>query len=136
MCRPVLGYRPNFKSLTKEENVKPFWNFIKSKKRDSSGIAPLKSNGILHSEASNKANILNKLNNSNLVFSTDIPIASPLPKPPGINYTKIDHLKITISGVDKLLKNFKISKAAGPYGIPNALLKELHNELADNNLSV
>ena len=37
------------KSL-EEGNVKPFWNYIKSKNKDSAGTAPLKLNGILHSE--------------------------------------------------------------------------------------
>ena len=55
------------KSL-EERNVKPFWNYIKSENKDFAGIAPLKSNGILHSEASIKANILNKQFQS--VFST------------------------------------------------------------------
>lgn len=116
-------------TLTKsleDGNVKPFWKYIKSKKQDASGVAPLKSGGILHSEANAKANILN--NQFQSVFSIDIP--SPLPKPPDTIYPIIDKLQINNVGIIKLLKNLNISKAAGPDGIQNTLLKELHQELA------
>ena len=40
-------------------NLKKFWSFTKSKKNDNSGVAPLKKNGIVHSDSQNKADILN-----------------------------------------------------------------------------
>ena len=68
-----------------EGNVKPFWKYNKSKKQDASGITTLKLEGLLYSEASAKANILQKQFQS--VFSTDTP--SPLPKTPGTYLSKI-----------------------------------------------
>ena len=39
--------------------MKRFWTFIKHKRSDGSKISPLKSNGTLHSEPIDKADILN-----------------------------------------------------------------------------
>ena len=110
-----------FISLLEEGNVKSFWKYIKSKKQDASGIAPLKSECRLYSEASAKA-ILKKLFKS--VFSIYTP--SPLPNTPGITYPNIKDLIVTNTGTSKHLKNININTAAGPDGIPNNLLKELH----------
>ncbi len=43
-----------------EGNTRPFWRYIKSRKQDSFGIAPLKEDGVVHSEAREKAEILNR----------------------------------------------------------------------------
>ncbi|KAI0210417.1 hypothetical protein LSAT2_004833 [Lamellibrachia satsuma] len=40
-------------------NLKKFWSFIKSKKNDKSGVAPLKKNDIVQSDSQTKADILN-----------------------------------------------------------------------------
>ena len=51
----------NIISPDSTSNPKKFWNFIKSKRKESSGVAPLKvSDGITYSEPSRKADILNK----------------------------------------------------------------------------
>ena len=39
-------------------NCKPFWRYIKAKKQDNIGVAPLKSKGNLFSEGKEKAQIL------------------------------------------------------------------------------
>ena len=39
---------------------KRFWSFIKSRRKDNVGIAPLKENGIMHADPKDKANILNR----------------------------------------------------------------------------
>jgi hypothetical protein len=42
------------------ENPKRFWSFIKSKKQDNSGVAPLRGNdGLIYSDSNNKTDILN-----------------------------------------------------------------------------
>ena len=41
-----------------ENNIKPFWNYVKSKKGDSIGIAPLKDKGHLVSDCKDRAEIL------------------------------------------------------------------------------
>ena len=42
------------------ETQKKFWKHIKSVKKDRTGTAPLKENGLLHSDAKSKADILNR----------------------------------------------------------------------------
>ena len=42
-----------------EVNLKKFWSFIKSKKKENSGVAPLLKNGTVHSNSQAKADILN-----------------------------------------------------------------------------
>ncbi|VDI37311.1 Hypothetical predicted protein [Mytilus galloprovincialis] len=41
-------------------NMKRFWTYIKHMKTDSSGVAPLRSDGVLHSHPVDQATILNK----------------------------------------------------------------------------
>ena len=44
-----------------QENPKKFWSYIKGKKQESSGVSPLRNvDGVIHSEANVKANILNR----------------------------------------------------------------------------
>jgi hypothetical protein len=45
-----------------KENPKRFWAAIKSKKQESTGVAPLKNKeGFIHSDTTSKAEILNEL---------------------------------------------------------------------------
>ena len=50
-------------------NNKPFWNFVKSRKKDNTGVSPLKQEGKLFSDPKSKANILLKQFKS--VFTVD-----------------------------------------------------------------
>ena len=43
-----------------KQPMKKFWGYIKSLKKDASGVAPLKQDGVLISDAKGKSNILNK----------------------------------------------------------------------------
>ena len=108
-----------------ENNAKPFWNYVKSKRKDNTGVAPLKRDGILVNEPIGKSEIL--LNQFKSVFTKDDD--KPLPQlstqaPP------IDQIKVTDIGVEKLLKDLKPHKAAGPDAIPNILLKTCSKTLA------
>ena len=104
---------------------KPFWRYIKARKQDSSGVAPLKENGKLYSDNESKARIL--LEQFKSVFSK--PTQSPLPtlNPPPAN---IPPLVMSTAGIYKLLKNLQTNKASGPDNIPNIVLKTLANEIA------
>ena len=42
------------------KDSKPFWRYVKSKRQDTIGVAPLKSGGNLHSDSRSKATILNE----------------------------------------------------------------------------
>ena len=53
----------------KNKDSKPFWRYVKSRKRDNIGVSPLFSNGKLESDSKTKADIL--LNQFSSVFTTD-----------------------------------------------------------------
>ena len=89
-------------------DTKPFWKYVKSKKQDNIGVAPLKVNGSLCSDGKGKANILVKQFKSVFTRSTP-PTKCTLPQFPDIG-----QLEISKNGVEKLLKNINVSKAAGP----------------------
>jgi len=83
-------------------NRKPFWKYIKAKKKDNIGMAPINDKGQLYSDSPTKAELLNKQFKS--VFTQE-KTDEPLPKIPGKEYTKINRLDITTAGVQKLLAN-------------------------------
>ena len=107
------------------ESKKQFWSFVKSQKRDSTGIPALKDQGILISDNAKKAKLLNQQFHS--VFTQEDMSSIPnmtkghLPTMPGF--------KIHQTGVQKLLANLKPNKATGPDDIPPRILKETAEEI-------
>lgn len=82
---------------------KPFWGYIKAKKQDNTGVAPLKSRGNLVSDSVSKANLLIKQFQS--VFTKGKECGT-LPSRPGY-VPNINPLIITVDGVSKLQKKHK-----------------------------
>ena len=111
---------------TKRQPLKKFWGFINSLKKDASGTAPLKQDGVLISDAKGKANILNEQYAS--VFTEEdvssLPDLGPSPFP------KMPHPTVSQAGVEKLLHNLKPNKAAGPDKLSPRFLREVSEELA------
>lgn len=109
-----------------ENNSKPFWRYMKSKKEDNMGISPLLSMGKLVSDSARKAEILVDQ------FSSVFTQGNDNSKPKVSKYLEnpIDKLTITVEGTRKLLDNIVTSKATGPDNIPNRVLKECSSELA------
>jgi hypothetical protein len=100
---------------------------MKSKKQDNIGVAPLKRSGGLTNESKEKAEILS--NQFQSVFTRQkqsIP-TTVLQQRAG---STMQHLKITVEGVETLLKNTNTSKSTGPDRIPNTILKTCAEELA------
>ena len=112
-----------------QNNSKPFWRYIKSKRQDNIGTVPLKFNGTLCSDSKSKANII-LLQQFQSVFTKDnsLPPSSDESDP---TYSPIPDLKIKRHGVEKLLQKINVSKVVGPDNIPNQVLKECATELAE-----
>ena len=126
-CREQYNcYVSNMLSEDFDSNPKRFWAFIKNKRNESSGVAPLEKDGVIHTEPVNKANILNTQFAS--VFTTED--EDNVPDKEGECHTPIPELTITQDGVLKLLQNINPHKATGPDQIPGKLLKELAVEIA------
>ena len=123
-CRETHDKYTNDTLTNDNKNPKRFWNFIKSRKKDSTGVAPLKKDGLTFSDSLNKANIMGDQFCS--VFTqediSDLPDLGPSQTP------RVPPIKVNIKGVQKLLKDIKPHKATGPDNIPGRLLKEATEE--------
>jgi len=120
-------YMTNIISTSYKERPKQFWSYIKSRKQEAVGIAPLKNrDGFIHSDSKAKAEILNDQFRS--VFTeedtTTMPDKGPSPHPTMADIT------IQSKGVRKQLAGLNAHKASGPDGISNAILKIAADELA------
>ena len=104
-------------STPESNDSKPFWRYVKSKQQDTVGVSPLKVDGQLHWEATDKADVLNKQFKS--VFTPQQSPACNLPKLSGPKTPLISPLKISTKGVEKLLAGLNVKKVSGPgnYGI-------------------
>ena len=90
-----------------KQNPKKFWSFLKGKKQESSGVAPLRStDGLIHSDSGTKANILNAQFKS--VFTKEdlssMPDKGPSP------YDAMDSITITAPGVESYCRIFSPTK--------------------------
>ena len=108
------------------QNSKGFWSFIKSRKKDHSGVDPLKKDDLTFSDSVNKANIMDDQVCS--VFTKED--ISDLPDLGPSSTLSVPPIKVNIKGVLKLLNDIKPHKAAGPDNITAILLKEAAEELA------
>ena len=109
-----------------KNNSKPFWKYVKSRKQDNIGVAPLKKQGQLVNDSKEKAQILLEQfasvftrRTNNTLPDTNIRIKDP-----------IQQITIRTEGVKKLLLNINTSKASGPDNIPNRILKQCAEQLA------
>ena len=106
---------------------KRFWSYLKGKRQDSQGVAPLrKTDGFLHNDAPTKAEILNQQFHS--VYTKED--ASNIPDMGNSPYQDMQDLKISEEGARKLLKNIKVHKATGPDEIPAKFLHDFADELS------
>ena len=112
-----------------DENHKPkrLWSFIKSKRTNSCGVAPLKRDGIAYSDARMKANILN--NQFTSVFTSEDPLP-PLPDLGPSPHPAASDITITQEGVQKLLCHLNPHKATGPNQVSPRLLKETAKQIS------
>ena len=105
---------------------KRFRNYIKSLKRDSCGVSPLKDNGKLHSDPVDNANILNR-QYQYLFTQKD---QGDIPTPEGEPSPTMPDIVVTVEGFAKLLSKLNPNKASGPDLLPARVLKELSDACA------
>ena len=103
----------------RNNNTKPFWNYVKSRRQESTGVAHLKKGTSLQSDGVTKAHIL--LDQFKSVSTPND--GTPLPKMKGAPFPTLDQLTLDANGVAKLLKILNPAKASGPDGIPNMILE-------------
>ena len=124
-------------------NNKKMYSLLKDSKQDSSGVAPLKSDGRTLSDDCEKSNTLNRQFQS--VFSPKSPerLSSlaqrklqelndqgrNLPFQPS-PYSQMPQIQISVKGIEKLLKSLNPHKAAGLDQFKPIVLQTLHAELA------
>ena len=106
-------------------NPKKLFTFIKSRKCENDGVAPLRDKGQIHIDDTEKANILNSQFSS--VFSKPNGLTPPLV---GHRCTSMPDILVNLAGGRKFLKDLNPNKASEPDGISSKFLKELGNEIA------
>ena len=116
------------KILSSSSNLngnKPFWHYIKSQKKDQTGISSLQTaNGVATTPAE-KAEVLNNAFHS--VFTTED--LSSLPTMPVSTHPSLPEISITEHGVFTLLSQIDPHKACGPDNIPARVLQVLAQDL-------
>ena len=110
--------------VSDESSCKNYF-FVKDKKCDNSGIAPLKTDGITHNDASTKSEIFNGMFLS--AFTTEN--TSCFPDLGTSNYPDAPEIHVNPNGVWKLLRNLKPHKATDPDDISPRFLKEMADPL-------
>ena len=109
-----------------DNNSKPFWKYIKSKRQDNIGTSPLKKNGSHANARVGKSDIF--VDQFKSVFtkitSRDMPSTASTFK------SNIPTLNINPKGVEKLLASINLKKTTGPDSIPNIILKNCAKQRA------
>ena len=122
-CRKAYNGYVNV--IVTSDNSKKFYTFIKGNRCDSTGIAPLKKDGIANRDPKMAAIILNKQFIS--VFTKGTPTALP---PLGKSFHPDMHtFSVYKTGVQKLLQGLNPHKAEVLDRIPTRFLKEFAAEL-------
>ena len=105
---------------------KKFWSYVRTKRRDTTGIPVLKVDGKEITAGREKAEALSKQYDS--IFTnedlTNIPCLLTPPAP------RIKEITSDVNGVQKLLKNLDPKKANGPDKISTYILRECAEEIA------
>ena len=120
-------YMEDVVSKDLKDKPKMFWSYIKSRRQESTGVAPLKNkDGFIHRNSSSKVEILNDqfVSAYTREDKTNMPSKGPSPHP------TMEKINVQSKGVHKLLSDLKTHKATGPDSIPAYVLKSAAIQLA------
>ena len=110
------------------DNVKSFWRYVKSRRKDNTGIQPLKVQGkLLTDDLDNTKALANQFDS---IFTREDGEMTSKPSMKGDPAPKMPPIIVTEEGVKKLLQNINVAKAIGPDNIPNQALKLAADEIA------
>ena len=109
---------------------KQWWSVLKAflSQNNSSSIPPLEKDGIVYSDETEKANLLNDFfRDQTLINDKDAVLPDILPY---TIHTPLQSIVLSPDEVKEVLKSLPVGKASGPDGISNRVLKELSTELS------
>ena len=105
---------------------KRFWTYIKTNRKESTGITTLHTNNRVHVTNQSKANALN--NQFASVFTRAEEVQSPDKGPSP--YMPISDMVIDENGVNKQLRQLKVNKASGPDDISARMQHDYADEIS------
>ena len=120
----IIDYTSEPNTQDRHTKHKRFWSFIKFTGNYISGISQLRHQGVVHSDATSKANMLAEH------FSSTHEQPRPLPNKGPSPYSYMPDIIISATGIQHILSNLKPLKAAGPDTIPPTTLKELSHQIS------
>ena len=113
-------YMEDVVSKDLKDKPKMFWAYIKSRRQESTGVAPLKfKDRFIHSDSSSKVEILNDQFVSAYTREDNTKMPSKGPS----SHPMIEKIHVQSKAVHKLLSNLKTHKATGPDSISAYALK-------------
>ena len=114
------------KVISSENNKKPLWHYIKSKRQDHTGVSTLRVNSTVISDSVSKVEALNQHFKS--VFT--IEETDNLPDKGISPYPALSNIEITVPGIYNLLSNCNPHKSPGPDNVHNYVLRETAADIA------
>lgn len=120
--------REHVSEVVNSKDPKKFWRYVRSNRKDNTGVPVLKVENNTLTGDCEKAKALS--NQFQSVFTREDPDVSNLPKVKYPPFEDMPEIIVSVDGVEKLLKNIDPSKAAGPDEVSNYALKMAYEEIA------
>ena len=117
---------PSDPNSNKSGEIKKFWSFVKSLKKDVFGITSLRENGIMKTDTKEKANICKRQFQS--AFIRDANYDPPLKG--ASTFSSMWEITVDPGGVAKLLDGLNVHKAPDSDGLNARVLKESSTQIS------
>ena len=121
------AHRGHVESMTSVDDPKKFWQYVKTQRRNNTGVQVLKVGNVDVIEDKEKAEAL--ANQFSSVFTREDSSQS-LPNLRDSSYPDMPDITVSVDGVLKLLRSLDVTKATGPDQIPNRALKLAADNIA------